>query len=314
MARSPVSFWSESKHISFKWTKPGDPKDIEKQAVEAPAIKPEDVCHNNFLLSLFGLPADQLRDWPGAHAYCQYVEAAFAPLLLDQFADLWDELETRRPDRVQDCWVLMEKTVTALRTLRDENSSLTELWSRIKSPISAIDSTDDLKSPPSPCSLAVFAAICWSTMTLQPILTLDATQHSLRVQQQTDNKPGLKMDYVRRPIPAIFRNFKKQMKTTPWRHRIGGSPEQQPTVLHVPSLNYGSLHTIGKIRLDWVDNLTGHLDFDAANRRLSVFKFPSFCALNALAESTEPGEQSKMPTVIPRYTLYLFRFSTNFHS
>lgn len=53
-------------------------------------------------------------------------------------------------------------------------------------------------------------------------------------------------------------------------------------VLYESNLNYFSLFTIGRIKLKWVDTITAHLAFDRITRTLSVFCFPSFCAVRVM--------------------------------
>lgn len=53
-------------------------------------------------------------------------------------------------------------------------------------------------------------------------------------------------------------------------------------VLYESNLNYFSLFTIGRVKLKWVDTITAHLAFDRITRTLSVFCFPSFCAVRAM--------------------------------
>lgn len=65
---------------------------------------------------------------------------------------------------------------------------------------------------------------------------------------------------------------------------IGDEPhyKEESTALYVSSLNYASLKTISKVKLVWVNSLTNHLDFNATSRQLSIFRFPSYCAISTL--------------------------------
>ncbi|KAK0102000.1 hypothetical protein ONS96_005968 [Cadophora gregata f. sp. sojae] len=133
-------------------------------------------------------------------------------------------------------------------------------------------------------AIAIFAVLCWGTMTLEPRVKwadFNDLPPTLLVEQRHMNppQPGLRMDMIRRPLSAVFRNLQRSIvSSSRWRQPINSSSSTS-TALHVSSLNYVSLKTIGKIHLVWVDNISDHLDFDSANRRLSIFRFPTFCAI-----------------------------------
>jgi hypothetical protein len=161
--------------------------------------------------------------------------------------------------------------------------------------------------------VAIFSVLCWATMTLPPKLhwkaDFNGAAPSLMVDRPPFQQEGLRMESVKRPIPALFRQFHRTMATTRWKHPIGeinannssnksnstmGSSSStttwaSATALEVSCLNYASLKDIAKIRLIWSNDLTSHLDFDAKKRELSIFRFPTFCMLNALAEEQAPA-------------------------
>ncbi|KAI0435544.1 hypothetical protein F4803DRAFT_545204 [Xylaria telfairii] len=60
-------------------------------------------------------------------------------------------------------------------------------------------------------------------------------------------------------------------------------------VLYEASLNYFSLNTISRVKLVWVDTTTAHLAFNRSTRTLSLFKYPSLCAVQTL--SAESGTE-----------------------
>ncbi|KAI1313743.1 hypothetical protein F5Y03DRAFT_390044 [Xylaria venustula] len=170
-----------------------------------------------------------------------------------------------------------------------ESADVEDVWKSLKSPDDADvavgvggEGLAMLGGAPNECLLAVFAVLCWGSMLLQPRLPRDviAAAPSLKIQQLPADHQGLKMDFVHRPVPAIFRNFQKALA----RRRFGGSHMiNESTALFVSTINYHSLRTIGKVRLQWVENLSSHLEFNPRTRTLSVFRFPSFCALAIIA-------------------------------
>lgn len=54
--------------------------------------------------------------------------------------------------------------------------------------------------------------------------------------------------------------------------------ERHDNFLYASSVNYFSLATFGRVKLEWLDDISSHLVFDRQKRKLSVFRFPSYCA------------------------------------
>ncbi|KJZ68068.1 hypothetical protein HIM_09800 [Hirsutella minnesotensis 3608] len=52
--------------------------------------------------------------------------------------------------------------------------------------------------------------------------------------------------------------------------------------LYMSSLNIYSLSYFGQVSIRWTASISEHLHFDPATRQLSVFRFPTFCALLAV--------------------------------
>ena len=49
--------------------------------------------------------------------------------------------------------------------------------------------------------------------------------------------------------------------------------------LSVSHLNFKTLHKLGDVRLEFVDELSLHLEFDERTRVLKIFRYPSVCRL-----------------------------------
>ncbi len=240
---------------------------------------------------LIGLSAEHLRRWPGALAYFRHLEGCFESLLADEYAFAWTVIGIQRPETTAECWPWFNAVCSTAHSLKTDDISIEEIWDHVRSSQCGHNGTIPTLAEQTACRIAIFSVLCWGTMTLRPRLNWAdfKSSPSLMVYQQQPDQPGLKMDIVRRPIPAVFRCFQPRvMPTSRWRLPIGESHARGSTTLHVSSLNYACLKMIGKIRLVWVDNLSSHLDFDFATRRLSIFKFPSFCALCTLEQSSEP--------------------------
>ncbi|KAG8161272.1 hypothetical protein KVR01_009536 [Diaporthe batatas] len=267
---------------------------------------------NTDLACLFGVTSDVVARWVGAAAYCQFLEdREFKPLLSDEYAFIWKAIGEPRPTVPAECWPWFRTVCSALHLVSD-TASIEDICDQVR--YSALVDTTTTPHPTDAeklaCLIGVFSVLCWGSMTLTPILhwkTIASPPRLLirqSLQSQNDHhQQGLKIDIVRRPVHAIFRNFRKIMTTSRWRQPIGGSISGDnpkcphcaatggvggSTVLYKSTLNYDSLKTIGKIRLRWVHELSSHLDFDSQNRCLYIFRFPSFCALGALGKSRAP--------------------------
>jgi hypothetical protein len=49
------------------------------------------------------------------------------------------------------------------------------------------------------------------------------------------------------------------------------------------NFSYETLRRVAKIRIQWVDSMTLHLEFDERTAVLKLFRFPSFCAMMCLS-------------------------------
>ena len=231
----------------------------------------------DYLQSLFGLSKDEIRQWPGISIYCRYLELCFQPLLSHDYSSLWKAIGKIPPGSQRDCWTWVTDAVVIMRAMEDADSSIEDIWNSLIKPRNSTKLDVQQKAA---CHLAVFAVLCWGTMILQPRLdsiSLSGTP-TLMVLEQGSGESGLNIHSVRRPMPALFRHFGRIISTT----------GHHTATLHVASLNYASLKMIGKVSLVWTNSLSKHLDFDAANRRLPIFKFPSFCALSTYNRQATP--------------------------
>ncbi|KAH8729310.1 hypothetical protein BGZ61DRAFT_446143 [Ilyonectria robusta] len=226
----------------------------------------------------------QVRELSTTTPWCRYLEDSFQPFLTEQYACIWATIGLPPPRAATHCWGLFSAVSRAVAKLSDADS-IKDVWKSVGEDAEAAEGGLIMRADaPKECLIAVFAVLCWGTMIVQPKLTWTDTTAAprLTVHQLPADHQGLKMDLFGRPISALFQNFqtalaRQQLTSTP------GTGES--TVLLVSTINYHSLRTIGKVSLKWVDNLSCHLSFDARTRTLSVFQFPSFCALAAMANN-----------------------------
>ncbi|OTA87934.1 hypothetical protein M434DRAFT_130619 [Hypoxylon sp. CO27-5] len=210
--------------------------------------------HEHFMLTLqglFQLSEAQLRPYPNASSYLRGIAGT-----------------NQGPRSMAECWSLFDTVCATIRTM-DKGSSIEDVCTELCSPTSNGNRpTSPRTHARDPFFVAIFSVLCWATMTLQPKLQWAGFQGSpsLMVHLQASSQDSLRIEWVKRPIPALFRHFHRTMPTSRWRHPIGESKTDRSTALELSCLNYESLN------------------FDVTRRRLSIFRFPSFCALSTAAE------------------------------
>jgi len=126
-------------------------------------------------------------------------------------------------------------------------------------------------------------------MTLVPVLELKETAITEIDLRHSFCTKGLKTfelsqtsldSTARRPIIKLFGILKNLIKDP---ESVGAASATTDTdTIHESSVNFFSLHTIGRVRIKWVEDLTSHLAFDRQSRTLSVFCLPTFCVSSIL--------------------------------
>lgn len=237
------------------------------------------------LQCLFGYSAELLQQVPSIAAWCGYLEDCFQPLLEDDYSNIWPSIGLPKPKTSAECWSWLEAVASSIRQFQGAGVSIEDIWeTMIPRTAAPSDVRITADSERSTCFIAIFAVLCWGSMTLSPKLASSSTAAPsyLAIQHMTTEHHGLKLDFVERPIAAVFRNFQRNKTGIRWRPPINAPLTGDSVVLYVSSLNFNSLQITGKLRLKWVDNITSHLDFNSRTRTLSIFRYPSFCALTTL--------------------------------
>jgi hypothetical protein len=83
------------------------------------------------------------------------------------------------------------------------------------------------------------------------------------------------------PLSELLQGFgplmpTKDHSTDPTEHDSPFSPDS----LYVSLLNAKTLTEVGDIHIQWVDNISSHLQFDPESQRLLIFRRPSFCNIH----------------------------------
>ena len=252
--------------------------------------------HLDALESLFGLPRNQVEKWPGIIAYCKYLETCFQTICLEEYRSVWKSSNLPTPCTGASCWPWFNSICIALLKLQQDDYSIKDIWGNVRSASSVSETLKSEDEYNTNGEIAVFAALCWATMTLHPLLLSSERkgQQSLAIRYHGRNCPGLNLSFAERPIPTTFRDIQRTLPGGRWHQPLGSSNRndydnsESSVTLYVSTLNYATLQAISKIRLEWVDNISNHLDFDPTSRKLYVFRFPSFCALNTLRANHSP--------------------------
>jgi len=85
------------------------------------------------------------------------------------------------------------------------------------------------------------------------------------------------------PLYRLLERFGKLIPNAPAMRpeRTSGPLPDMNTIdwIDVSLVCFHTLHKIADIKIEWVDVLALHLDFDSRKRTLSIFRYPSFCFL-----------------------------------
>lgn len=233
---------------------------------------------------LFGLGNTHAQQWPGIYFVCSRLENKFEILLRDDFDSIWRVLKRKRPTEALEGWHWCFAVLRAFQTLQvNESVSMENVYQHLIEGRSA-----EFSSSEKDCTLlAIFAVLCWTSMTLDPDLELDQTNKSVGNNRhlsfrakgigKTDEPGQIPLSQTaKRPITKVFRGSRGTFGES---GQGGGAARPTDTdTLYESSVNFFSLYTIGRVRqVKWVEELTSHLAFDRQSRTLSVFCLPTFC-------------------------------------
>lgn len=241
-----------------------------------------------FVQLLFNIKSEDLTNFPGIESYCDYLEHdAFQPLMDPTFGLIWGLISCTNPKEIADCW---DWSLAVLQVIQSEQPeiSIHDISRRLEEQDGKSKQNLGRDQGKSYLYIAIFGVLCWSSLVVQPRLTftddvaLNLTCLLPQGFKSTNNSTTQKIsERCMRPIPTNFRSFRLQhWGEQPDESIQGGSRETDS--LYQASLNIYSLRYFGRVTIQWVDTMSEHLRFNPANRRLSLFRFPTFCALLAI--------------------------------
>ncbi|KAL2064597.1 hypothetical protein VTL71DRAFT_3734 [Oculimacula yallundae] len=155
--------------------------------------------------------------------------------------------------------------------------------------------------------ILVFTAIGWLTMMYTP--SLESDRISLQIIGPPSAQPGgitrswardKSMTFTRmkqdlqladQPLPALlkaFGNILPQSKQPSFSGQITpfASHQRPEELIEASTLCLYNLHNLMEIRIEWVDCLSLHLEYNNKTKVLRVYRFPSFCLLMCCSDTS----------------------------
>jgi hypothetical protein len=68
------------------------------------------------------IPKEQLQRWPGATAYCRFLESCFQSLLATDYDSIWNLIGKTKPASPDDCRMWFDSIYLKVHELGEENS------------------------------------------------------------------------------------------------------------------------------------------------------------------------------------------------
>jgi hypothetical protein len=265
-------------HLSFRW--PAD------------AVHDQAPPHSQAIRLLFGIkdPPQITKDWPGVISCCMSLEQKLQVLIKDDFNALWRVLDCPKPTVAENCWGWCFAVLEVFRAPENHECSLEKAYQTLILK-KGKSSTEFSSSEKIRIMWTMFAVLCWTSATLAPIddtgaadSTRDADLFTVQISSKLYSANGIK-----RPFYKMLRTFRHD----PGDARPHMNGEKAATdhmarfdeVIYESNLNYSTLITVGRVKLNWVDDLASHLAFDRRRRTVCVFRAPSYCVAKLLGEN-----------------------------
>ncbi|PVH79293.1 hypothetical protein DL98DRAFT_589529 [Cadophora sp. DSE1049] len=275
---------------------------------------------------LFGLSPEHISEWSGMLSFFRHLELLFEQLLEPCFNPIWSLIDRGIPSSPVQGWHWCFAVIDAYESSSTQDPSIESIYKRICRQESRQnrDRRGEASLEEKGCILqAIFAVLCWTSGTLTPVVGDRATQH-LSKAVDPDASDGFDKNIpllaencsriysaneLRRPTSKMFYSYllRSDDNSSLVLARSNAQPLENvrtpdsifEDMLHVSSLNYGSLCAIGGVRIKWVDVLTAHLSFDRVKRELSIYQYPSFCATKILSQQKIDVLESITQTILP---------------
>lgn len=248
-----------------------NPRDLEMQT-PAPA-KSLPACQQRLQdLMLEGIPnAD--REHINFQPILQHLDLTIEAWSKDNFLPglTWLNITTDAFTR-QDIYEYLCKLITILNHDMVENVSIDQIWKALVTQEGSSSSESEAQQPEELESILslqrlTLAALGVVTMLFSWTAQLSDQQLSVSVITATINarKSQILRSAVARATGSMIRNFDCLPAAVP-------EKADQSNLLYLSSLNLASLVNVGRIHIEWTDQLGSHLLFDPSSKTLKLFK------------------------------------------
>jgi hypothetical protein len=113
-------------------------------------------------------------------------------------------------------------------------------------------------------------------------------RHLRRRRRETIISYQQSLDNVDQPLHVLLQNFGKIVPTanvSRGLQTVGIMTNPYDPVIELPLVCFHTLHRVANIKIEWVDSLSLHLEFDSYTKFLKIFQFPSLCLIMARSEN-----------------------------
>lgn len=126
----------------------------------------------------------------------------------------------------------------------------------------------------------IFASVGWLTMLYKPDTSEECEPLTIAPDRASYFLCStLDTGFAQRSVAEMLRNYGDIL---PMRKTIDTSApaEPPPKALQVASLNIATLQRMANMKIEWIDDISGHLDFQPSGPVLKLLRYPSFCHLH----------------------------------
>lgn len=134
----------------------------------------------------------------------------------------------------------------------------------------------------------IFNAIGWLSLLYLPSKRGSLLEFRITIQStKSATRNSATRDMASRPLDELFRSFGDLLPRKPRRPTSNGQTDTQESVLkfEVSNLNMGAMKDMANMKINWVDSISAHLEFDPTTPSISLFRCPSFCKINQSQDS-----------------------------
>ena len=245
----------------------------------------KDLKRNRYALLrvLFGIDERTASLWPGVELYLIYVEQQFKLVEQARFEPLWRALGFQLPVKTNDGIKFVAMVASACQASTKQGLSVDEILRDVihanSIPEESLESASSDRN-----RQAIFTVIAWLTMMVHPSRKISDNKFHIIVDQKVEMlQDSQNQGKAVSPIFSLLRGFGCQIPNEDAER--AKERDESSDLLQISNLNFFILKTVGKVNIRWTTTLSSHLAFHERTRTLSLFCFPTFCALHIIAES-----------------------------